>query len=118
MQPILVIEDDPQFRQTVQATLEDEGWAVDVAADGQQALGWLALRRPALVVLDWTLPEFDGEAVAASLRATHGLGVPVLLMTADGSASEKARRAGAFAYLHKPFELDELIGLVRRGLSD
>jgi DNA-binding NtrC family response regulator len=44
--------------------------------------------------------------------------VPVLLMTADGSAGDEARRAGAFAYLHKPFELDDLLDLVQRGLAD
>jgi DNA-binding response OmpR family regulator len=117
MQPILVIEDDPQFRQTVHAALSDEGWAVAVAADGRQALDWLRRQRPSLVLLDWTLPEFDGAAVAATLRATHGVSVPVLLMTADGSAGDKARRVGAFAYLHKPFELDDLIELVQRGLE-
>jgi two-component system response regulator AtoC len=117
MQPILVIEDDPQFRQTVHATLTDEGWTVAVAADGRQALDWIGRHRPSLVILDWTLPQFNGEAIAAAVRATHGPSVPVLLMTADGSAGDKARRAGAFAYLHKPFELDDLLDLVERGLA-
>jgi DNA-binding response OmpR family regulator len=117
MEPILVVEDDPQFRQMIRSTLEDEGWTVEVAVRGQQALEWLLRRRPALVLLDWRLSDVDGDVVATGLRTTHGEGIPLVLITADGHAARKAGRVRAFGYLNKPFELDDLISLVRRGLS-
>jgi two-component system response regulator MprA len=118
MQPILVIEDDAQFRETLRSVLEDEGWPVETAGDGQQALDQSARLRPALVVLDWGLPDIDSQVVATSLRTMHGGDIPILLITADGRPAEKARQMGAFAYLHKPFELDDLIEIVRRGLGN
>jgi DNA-binding response OmpR family regulator len=115
--PILVVDDDPGLREIIRETLEDEGLAVDVAGDGLQALALAARRRPELVILDWGLPMFDGGVVAARLRGLHGDGLRVLIVTADGRAAEKARRAGAFAYLHKPFDVDVLMDMVRRGLA-
>jgi DNA-binding response OmpR family regulator len=117
MQPILVVEDDARFRSTVRTILEDEGWVVETAADGQQAAAAFARERPALLILDWGLRETDAETVVAALRVDHGADVPILLVTADGHAAQKAARVGAFAYMHKPFEMTELIELVRRGLG-
>ena len=115
--PILVIDDDPGLREIIQETLEDEGLVVDVAGDGLQALELAAQRRPELVILDWGLPLFDGDVVAARLRGMHGDGLRLLIVTADGRAAEKARRAGAFAYLHKTFDVNVLMDTVRRGLE-
>jgi len=117
MQPILIVEDDARFRTTVRSILEDEGWPVETAADGQQAAEAFARGRPSLLVLDWGLQETDAEAVARALRADHGPDVPILLVTADGRAAQKAARVGAYAYMHKPFEMSELIELVRRALE-
>ena len=116
--PILVVEDDPQVRRTIQWTLEAEGFTVALAEDGRAALDWAQQRRPALLVLDIGLRLVDGYGVAAGVRATHGESVPILVVTADGRAAEKAERTGAFAYLNKPFDLDELVALVRRGLRE
>jgi DNA-binding response OmpR family regulator len=115
--PILVIDDDPGLREIIRETLEDEGLVVDVARDGMQALELAAKRRPELVILDWGLPLFDGDVVAARLRGLHGEGLRILIVTADGRAAEKARLAGAFAYLHKPFDVNALMDTVRRGLD-
>jgi DNA-binding response OmpR family regulator len=115
--PILVVDDDPGLREIIRETLEDEGFLVDVARDGLQALELATQRRPELVILDWGLPVFDGDVVAARLRAIHGEDLRVLLVTADGRAAEKARRARAFAYLHKPFDVNALADVVRRGLD-
>ena len=115
--PILVVDDDPGLREIIRETLEDEGLLVDVARDGPEALEIAAQRRPDLVVLDWGLPVFDGDVVAAHLRQAHGDAIRFLIVTADGRAAEKARRAGAFAYLHKPFDVNVLVDVVRRGLD-
>jgi DNA-binding response OmpR family regulator len=115
--PILVVDDDPGLREIIRETLEDEGFLVDVARDGPQALELAAQRRPELVILDWGLPVFDGDVVAARLRGIHGEDLRILIVTADGRAAEKARRARAFAYLHKPFDVNALADVVRRGLD-
>jgi DNA-binding response OmpR family regulator len=70
------------------------------------------------MVLDMTLPVVDGYEVARSIRATHGQRVPILVITADGQAAEKAHRVGAYAYVRKPFDVAELVDAVRRGLGD
>ena len=115
---VLVVDDDPNVRQLIRWALEDEGLAVVAAADGRAALDAIARERPALVVLDMSLPLVDGYGVAAALQRSYGADIPILLITADGRAAEKARRTGARAYLHKPFEVDDLVRAVRRILGD
>jgi PleD family two-component response regulator len=71
--PILVVEDDPHLRQIIRDVLEDEGLVIETAADGRQALQRAATQRPALVVLDMTLPVLDGAGVVVGLRAAFGV---------------------------------------------
>jgi DNA-binding response OmpR family regulator len=114
---LLVVDDDPRVRQTIQWTLEDEGYVVLTAADGREALECAAARRPDLIVLDITLPVLDGFEVARALRAAHGEMPPILAITADGQAQAKAERVGAYTYVRKPFEIDALLSAVRAGLQ-
>jgi CheY-like chemotaxis protein len=114
---VLVVDDDPEVRAAMQGILEDEGLLVEVAGDAHEALEGSARHPPMLVVLDITLPGVDGYEVARQLRARHGTELPILAVTADGSAARKARDVGAFAFLRKPFELNELVSLVRRVLG-
>ena len=114
---VLIVDDDPGVRQAIQWALEDEGFSVEAAADGQAALELATSRRPDLVLLDITLPRLDGYGVARELRREHGPALPILAITADGQAPEKARRVGAYAFVRKPFELDELLAAVRAGLA-
>lgn len=111
---ILVVDDEPQILHVVRSVLEDEGFAVRTAASGEQALGYGA--RPRLVVLDWMLPGQNGADVAKLLRAQHGQDLPILIITADGRAAEKAHSVDAVGYVRKPFNLDELVSAVRQGL--
>jgi DNA-binding response OmpR family regulator len=113
---ILVVDDDPKLREVAMWALEDEGFAVQVAGGRREAAERVKRQRPALVVLDMGLPPDEGDSVAADVRAACGQ-VPILLITADGKASQKARRVGAFAYLHKPFDVERLVFLVRERLS-
>jgi CheY-like chemotaxis protein len=114
---ILIVDDDPTMRQTLREAFEDEGMLVDTASDGREALRRVADRPPALVVLDVTLPVLDGFQVADRLRAGTHL-IPIVAITGDGQAPDKAHRMGAFAYLRKPFELSELLRIVERALAD
>jgi DNA-binding response OmpR family regulator len=115
--PILVVDDDLRTREAIRLTLEEEGFEVETASDGGQALQQARSRRPALVVLDMRLPVADGAAVAGGLRAMLGEPPPILLITADDRGESKARRIGAYAFLPKPFDLEDLLALIRLGLQ-
>jgi len=115
--PVLLVEDDPGLRRLIAWALEDEALPCVAVADGQQALDWLDTARPALVLLDMGLPLVDGDGVAAGLRARYGEGVPIVVLTADGRAPEKARRVGAADVLRKPFDIEELVARVARLLD-
>ena len=114
---ILVIDDDRQIRQAIRWALEDEGFAVLAAAGGADALRLTQERTPDLVLLDFTLSEQRGDEVAVALRAAHPRTLPILLITGDGEAASKAQQVGAYAFVRKPFELDELLGAIAHGLS-
>jgi DNA-binding response OmpR family regulator len=113
---VLVVDDDRRVRDLIRLTLEEGGFDVTTAADGAEAIALVGSERPGLLVLDLTLPRADGFAVAAAVRRIHGSGVPIVVITADGSPAEKASRIGADAWLRKPFDVDELVELVDRTL--
>lgn len=118
---VLIVEDEWHLAEGLRFNLEDEGYVVEIAADGETALERLkaAPRRYAAVVLDVMLPGMNGFEVAAELRAS-GQFVPILMLTARGRPEDVLRgfEAGADDYLPKPFELKILIarlgGLLRR----
>jgi two-component system chemotaxis response regulator CheY len=115
--PVLVVDDDPDVRQVLRWALEDAGFEVLTAADAPTAFAQAELRPPGVVVLDHGLPRTDGTQVAAGLRRICGEQLPILIVTADGRAAEKARRAGAYGFLHKPFDDVVLVAAVRRGFA-
>jgi len=108
---VLVVDDDPRWCEVIQWALEDEGFAVASASDPDGAVAAAAAHRPSVIVLDYGLPCQDGDVVAERLRQVVGT-APILLITADGRAAEKAERVRAVGYLHKPFELDDLVSAV------
>src|SRR3954452_2882088 len=111
---ILVVDDDAPIRRMLDRTLSAEGYAVETAADGGEALAAVERSTPDLVVLDVGLPGVDGLAVSRRLRA-RGLAVPVLLLTARDSVPDRVAGldAGADDYLVKPFATEELLARVR-----
>ncbi|MEA2641735.1 MAG: hypothetical protein QOF51_3129 [Chloroflexota bacterium] len=114
---VMVVDDDPQLRQSLQWALEDEGFAVETASDGVEAIAQAATQAPDLVILDMTLPGGDGFQVAAALQAAPGMAPPIVMITADGHAAEKASRIGAFGYLRKPFDIADLLSMIHQGLA-
>src|SRR5215203_5841002 len=114
---VLVVDDDPEIRDVVRWLLEDEGWTVQTASDGRDALEQATRARPALIVLDMGLPILSGEEVARRLHQVYVDPPPIVVVSADGRAGEKAARIGAACYLHKPFDVDELARMVRRTLG-
>lgn len=112
---ILVVDDDLNLQETLRAILEDAGYRVVVADDGLTALEALQTVQPGLILLDIGLPQMDGYAFASALeqRGLRPL-VPVMVLTADGRAREKAERVGAEGYLAKPFGVTSLLDEVAR----
>jgi len=111
---ILVVEDDAPLASILVRTLREESYAVDHAADGQEA-EWLAFENPYdLIVLDLMIPRKDGLTVLKEIRA-GGIVAPVLILTAKDSTADKVAGldVGADDYLTKPFSLDELTARVR-----
>ena len=111
--PILVVDDDSALRQTVAAILVDEGYPVEEAADGAEALEAVERRRPSLVLLDMRMPVLDGWSFARALRE-RGIRVPIIVMTAAQDARRWAEEIEADDWLAKPFELLDLIAAVER----
>ena len=115
---VFVVDDDVDILSFIRGALEDEGLTVMTARDGGQAVDAAAHFNPDMMIIDVTLPVLSGHGVSARMRELRGDAFPVLVITADGRAAEKARQLRAYAYLRKPFELDELMHQVRRGLSE
>jgi CheY-like chemotaxis protein len=105
---ILIVDDDVSIRTTLTAFLEDEGYSVDAAINGAEALECVARQRPSLILLDMRMPVMDGWAFAGALRA-RGIAVPLVVMTAARDARRWAEEIGATAYVAKPFDLPELL---------
>jgi two-component system OmpR family response regulator len=120
MPHILVVEDEEHLAIGIKFNLEAEGFQVTTACDGQSALAQLAAGPPPidLVVLDLMLPGMSGYAVCEAIRG-QGNNVPIVMLTARTLVEDRIRGfdAGTDVYLQKPFDLDELISIVRNLLA-
>jgi two-component system, OmpR family, response regulator MprA len=110
---ILVIDDEERIRQFLQRGLTFEGYRVETAADGQEALDKVRDNPPDLVLLDLMLPGMDGVEVCRRIRSASD--VPILMLTAKEAIEDRVAGldAGADDYLVKPFAFDELLARVR-----
>lgn len=117
MSTILVVEDDPIIRQTVEYALRRAGFEARSAADGPSALALAEEVDPDLVLLDLMLPGMDGYEIAGRLRA-GGRDAAIIMVTALDTERDKVRGldAGADDYITKPFSMDELLARVRANL--
>lgn len=111
---ILVVDDDRAVRESLRRSLSFNGYSVELAQDGQEALERIISDRPDAVVLDVMMPRMDGLQVCRHLRST-GDDLPILVLTARDSVSERVAGldAGADDYLPKPFALEELLARMR-----
>jgi two-component system OmpR family response regulator len=120
MSHILIVEDEEHLAIGIKYNLEAEGYQVLVAGDGPSALNIIATDNPSidLVILDLMLPGMSGYAVCEQLRE-QGNAVPVLMLSARTLVEDRVRGydVGADQYLKKPFDLEELLSIVRSLLS-
>jgi two-component system response regulator MprA len=113
MTTVLVVDDDRKITEMLRRTLAYEGYQVDMAADGREALAKAQTQRPDLVVLDWLMPGLDGIEVAKRLREADD--ALILMLTARDAVEDRVTGldSGADDYLVKPFTPAELLARIR-----
>ena len=116
MGKILIVEDDAITRRNLSVLLSDEGYDVDQAGDGVQALEILARRPFDLVLSDVVMPRMDGLKLLQRLQRMAPQ-MPVMIMTSYVSSSLSSVPAGAAEFIRKPFVLDDLLFKVQRALD-
>lgn len=117
---VLLVDDEPGVRESVQAYLEESGFTVEVASNAIE--GWEKLQKlvPEVVITDIMMPEVDGYQFLQQMREDHRFkGLPVLFLTAKGMTTDRIQGydAGCDAYLPKPFDPDELESIVKNLVS-
>ena len=116
LRPVLVVDDDPDIRETLRFVLEDAGYPVYSAENGKEALAILASveRLPGLILLDLMMPVMSGDEMLKALKAVKALAqIPVTIVTASGAPMPKL----ASGLLKKPVDLDVLLRIVSRSCS-
>jgi two-component system, chemotaxis family, chemotaxis protein CheY len=113
---ILLVEDDLDVREALAEALRDEGYAVDCAGDGEQALHYLRRGgRPGLILLDLMMPRMSGSEFRMLQKVDSELSdLPVVLLSADGRMEEKARALETDGAIRKPIDLDVLLATIER----
>ena len=116
---VLVVDDEPDIRQLVQEILEDEGYSVQVAKDGESARLTYAQQKPDLVLLDIWMPDIDGISLLKEWSAAGTLESQVVIMSGHGTleTAVEATRLGAFDFVQKPLSLAKLLATVRKALE-
>ncbi len=113
---ILVVEDDQAISTLLKYNLEQEGFSVSLAHDGEEALIQVKERKPDLILLDWMLPLIPGIEVCRQLRREQEYrSIPIIIITAKGEEADKLRglNSGADDYITKPFSPVEVIARIR-----
>ncbi len=116
---ILVVDDEPDIRQLVQEILEDEGYSVAVAGDGESARLAHTQLKPDLVLLDIWMPDIDGISLLKEWAAIPGRASQVVIMSGHGTleTAVEATRLGAFDFVQKPLSLAKLLATVSKALA-
>lgn len=112
---ILVVDDDGDLRRSLVELLEEQGYAVSCASNGEEALAVLERERPNAILLDLTMPVMDGWTFRRRQQADPRFaGIPTVVITASYSDERQVAGLGAAAFLAKPFDLASLTGTLQR----
>jgi CheY-like chemotaxis protein len=115
---VLVVDDDPDILEALSEILEAEGFEIRRARNGKEALERLSPEPPQLILLDLMMPIMDGWEFAQRMKQLPDVShLPIIVLSADRNVSNKATGIGAVGYLAKPFELNDLLDMVRRALD-
>ena len=114
---VLLVEDDPDLRDAMAWLFEDEGIPLRLANGGEQALAQVAAAMPGLVLLDLTMPGLQPADLVRRLRsAPHTARIPIVVLSAARDVAARARELGADGAVAKPYDVDDLIRVVREYL--
>mgnify|MGYP000075014225 CR=1 FL=1 len=115
---ILVVDDEPILRDSLQVALTSSGYEVVMARTGEEGLERFQIEQPDLILLDHWLPGINGDEVLRRVKERDPE-IPIIIMTAQGSIemAVNSMKMGAFDFLVKPFELDQVESLIRKGLD-
>ena len=110
---VLVVDDQEAIRDTLQLALDDEGFNVECAANGREALDVIGRWKPDVILLDLMMPIMDGWAFCEEQKRV-GDRTPIVLLSAAGALDEHQRELGAAAVIAKPFDIDRVISTIER----
>jgi len=114
---VLVVDDDDQLADVLRQVLRDAGYSVATVRHGAAALELVSHVAPDLILLDLSMPIMDGWSFVAQYRRGARPGARILLLTGNPAAAEIAERLKADGYIQKPFDIAELVNVVRRELQ-
>ncbi len=117
---ILIVDDSVSIRQSVRFILEQSGYTVYEAADGNEGLARLGEQKVDLVITDVNMPNMDGLTMVRKVRETDGIKfVPILVLTTEsqGSVVDDGKKAGATGWIVKPFNDEKLIETIKKVLA-
>jgi DNA-binding response OmpR family regulator len=109
MTRVLVVDDEPNIRQVLVYVLEDEGYRVEEAQDGEAALELIRRQHPDVIILDMKMPGMDGWQFVRRYRELYDHQAPIIVLTAAQDAAKRGADVSADSYVPKPFDLDVLI---------
>ena len=115
---ILIVDDDPEICETLSDILDEEGYDVVTANDGQEALEKIRQDSFNLVITDIKMPIMDGMALLKEIEKSHA-NIEVIVITSYGNEGQQveATRLGAYEYLNKPLKVDQLKNIIARALQ-
>ncbi len=114
---VLVVDDDDTIRELIAMALVDEGYEVETAVHGKEALDRVGRSPLSLILLDMRMPVMDGWEFAQVYRQLPGPHAPIVVLTAGRDAANAAAQIGAAGFLAKPFDLERLLTIVARHLN-
>jgi CheY-like chemotaxis protein len=115
---ILVVDDDPDILYALSEALSEEGFSVQVAQNGQEALDLIGEAPPALILLDLMMPVMDGREFGSRIRSSPDLAnIPIIVLSAGRDALSTAEDLDAAGYLGKPFDLSALLEMTHSAVS-
>ena len=114
MQHILIIEDEPGIYTFLKQGLEEEGYSISIAVDGEQGVELFRTEKPDLILIDWVLPKMDGIDVCKAIRQ-EDINIPILFLTARDTVQDtiEGLQCGANDYIKKPFSFEELLERIK-----
>jgi DNA-binding response OmpR family regulator len=114
---ILVVDDDESIRELITLALEDEGYEVIGAPEGESALAMIPELQPDIILLDNRMPVMDGREFAQRFQELDNTSAALIILTAVDDPEQTAAEVGADGYLPKPFDLNDLTEVINHHLS-